>query len=335
MSRRTKLEDNGLWYKKQYGKNAYYHMDTPSEAEIEFLPHSDLVENPKRIEDYINKNSAEYPQVGRASEKNFFFFKKKPIAGIELPCGFYKHKEGSFPFPERLEQMTIREESYFDKNALTKFVKKDIDLFLKSKDLYKEMGIIYKRGYLLYGPPGNGKTGFIRNLIANGIPKESHVIWLTALPSVSMIKSLKSMDTFKVLIIEEITSNNGDNYRVKQLLEFLDGEESPDNCIIIGTTNYPELLEKNIVDRPSRFDMNLEIKDPSPEETQYFFEKFLNRELNKDEVNLKGLSIAYIKEICLRHKMYGITLQECYDQLITNRRAYNNNFVEKNKMGLS
>jgi chaperone BCS1 len=40
----------------------------------------------------------------------------------------------------------------------------DLTSFLSNSDWYHERGIPYRRGYLLHGPPGTGKTSFIQSL---------------------------------------------------------------------------------------------------------------------------------------------------------------------------
>ena len=40
----------------------------------------------------------------------------------------------------------------------------DVREFMDSQEWYKERGIPYRRGYLLHGPPGCGKTSFITAL---------------------------------------------------------------------------------------------------------------------------------------------------------------------------
>ena len=37
---------------------------------------------------------------------------------------------------------------------------RDVEDFFARKTWYEERGIPYRRGYLLYGPPGCGKTSF-------------------------------------------------------------------------------------------------------------------------------------------------------------------------------
>lgn len=65
----------------------------------------------------------------------------------------------------------------------------DIELFMNSENLYAERGLDFKRGYMLYGPPGCGKSSSIKaiankyslpvfNLDLETIKTNSHLISL-------------------------------------------------------------------------------------------------------------------------------------------------------------
>ena len=48
---------------------------------------------------------------------------------------------------------------------LFKILDEETTNFLEKEEIYERMKIPYKRGILLYGPPGNGKTSFIKHLL--------------------------------------------------------------------------------------------------------------------------------------------------------------------------
>ncbi|GMF95464.1 unnamed protein product [[Candida] boidinii] len=57
----------------------------------------------------------------------------------------------------------LLESVILDHNIKEEIVK-DVEEFLSSGKWYYDRGIPYRRGYLLYGPPGSGKTSFIQAL---------------------------------------------------------------------------------------------------------------------------------------------------------------------------
>lgn len=59
--------------------------------------------------------------------------------------------------PRKMESVVFKQE--FINSVLS-----DIQDFISSEEWYLEMGIPYKRSYLLYGPPGTGKSSFAQAL---------------------------------------------------------------------------------------------------------------------------------------------------------------------------
>jgi hypothetical protein len=255
--------------------------------------------------------------------------------GVILPAGCYIHKPSNYPNSELLEIINTRKDKFLNvsknlNNALT-----DIETFLKSRKIYDEFGMAYRRGYLLYGPPGNGKTSQIRNLTKD-VFANALVIWVNKLPSVEMCLALNDSPLLKVFVMEEVSGRNENSYQMRELLNFFDGETSINNSIVIATTNYPEELEQNLIDRPSRFDLVIEIPNPTNSEAKQYFESFLGRPLEDGEIRFENLSVAHIKEIVLQHKMFGRSLLDCYKQISALKKKIKDAFPEKDKktMGL-
>lgn len=252
---------------------------------------------------------------------------------VDLPPGVYRLKAPPDSTPTRLEAMTTRDEGYIplpDHESLVK----DIGRFLKAEELYKKLQFIYKRGYLLYGEPGTGKTAFIRYICNLDIFKEAHIIWMTFVPPTGMIEALNKIPGLKVLILEEMLQESGRlNYDMQRLLEFMDGENSVKNSITIGTTNYPQFLHKNLADRPSRFDVLFEMKQQPTSVLQKVLKDWLGREIKLDELDYAKLSLAHLKEIVLLSKFYDITLKEACERLKLQSKKFEKGFETKSELG--
>ena len=124
-----------------------------------------------------------------------------------------------------------------------------------------------KRGMLLYGPPGNGKTSEIMQVIRSAKELDAVVFVVSSALRTNNLEGFrKAMAGRKtVFILEEVTERaQGPN--VESLLSFLDGEASWNNAISIATTNYPKELPENIVDRPGRFDTFFAFNNPTDEQ---------------------------------------------------------------------
>lgn len=259
-------------------------------------------------------------------------------ASVELPTGVYTHSASSMMGnpPERLIPTSLRADRYLKMPLIYDPLAEEIKAFLTNESLFRELGAIYKRGFLLYGPPGEGKTSLIRCLMKNEVPEDAVVIFMENMPSNEFITCIRETlkDRLKVFVFEELV-NIIESGRIERVLDFLDGEKSLDRSIIIGTTNYPERLPANIVDRPSRFDKLYKIGDPGDQERRILLDHFLRRSAKDEEVSdTRGLSTAAIKELCLLTVLRRMTVAEGVKALKDHHELVKREFAEPKHLGI-
>lgn len=163
--------------------------------------------------------------------------------------------------------------------GLKKTIIEDLARFVKRKEYYKKIGKAWKRGYLLFGPPGTGKSSLIAAM-ANYLRFDIYDLDLKEVRMNSGLKRLLvGMTNKSLLVIEDIdcsidlknrdeekeNENNNNNSRsyddevtLSGLLNFIDGlwSTSGEERIIVFTTNYKERLDPALL-RPGRMDMHV------------------------------------------------------------------------------
>ncbi len=240
-----------------------------------------------------------------------------------LEHGIYYHGCTTASKPERLIKFNLREDKCVGMEGFAEKILIDLNRFLSNEAIYKKIEMQYKRGILLYGQPGCGKTALIRYIVNYKLPKNSLVIFLGGdrpdrLPSKSFIKTLSKDKRLKIFIIEELMPMAKENF-LPILLNFLDGEQSVNKSITIATTNYANELPMNIVERPSRFDLVFKIGCPDKKTRLEILKLYLMRQPSKEELAVTtNKSSALIKEAALLSILQGVNVKEAI-KLIENR----------------
>ncbi|BFZ62645.1 Complex III assembly protein translocase and chaperone [Saitoella coloradoensis] len=172
----------------------------------------------------------------------------------------------------------------------------DVKDFLASGKWYYERGIPYRRGYLLHGPPGSGKTSFIQalageleyniailNLSERGLTDDKLNHLLSNLPERS-IMLLEDIDAaFSGRQQTEESGYGRSNVTFSGLLNALDGVASAEERIIFMTTNHVEKLDPALI-RPGRVDMKQLIDNATPHQLREMFLRFYEgKEAEADE----------------------------------------------------
>jgi chaperone BCS1 len=198
----------------------------------------------------------------------------------------------------------------------------DLREFYRSGAWYAERGIPYRRGYLLHGPPGTGKTTLVLAL-AGELKLSVAVLSLSSkLMSDEALRSLiDALPVATLLLIEDVdcvfkderTTTSETGVTLSGLLNALDGVSSREGRVLFLTTNHPEKLDPALV-RPGRVDRKVELGYATPDQARRLFLWFY-RDCGPSPADLSRLAdrfaaqipagklcMAAIQEHLLRHR---------------------------------
>lgn len=196
--------------------------------------------------------------------------------------------------------------------------------FWKVRKRYEKHGLVYKRGILLWGPPGGGKTVTTQLLVAELIHRHDGIVILCERPNltIDILRILRGIEPERPLVVimedvDEIVQRFGEH----ELLAILDGEHQTSNVVYIATTNYPDRLGARIVNRPSRFDERIKIGMPTFAARGAYLAKVAkgvdSGELLKWCTDTEGLSIAHLRELVVA----VVCLEQPYDSVMERLRG--------------
>lgn len=181
----------------------------------------------------------------------------------------------------------------------------EIERFWTREAAFKQYGIPYKRGILLYGPPGSGKTSTLQ-LLARGVVEREGIVVIFNSPGTfsAAYRAVRRIqpDTPMVVLMEDIDTILALNKAMETaVLNMLDGVEDTDRVVFLATTNYFEDLAERIKNRPSRFDSVYEIGHPDPVGRQMYLEHLVGRgdpiDIERYVRDTHGMSLAHLKEL--------------------------------------
>jgi len=182
----------------------------------------------------------------------------------------------------------------------------DLDEFFDSEKDYLFFGHPYKRNYLFYGPPGNGKTSFI-NAIAGKYNLNVFLISFSVNITDEIFKKLISgLNKNSLLVMEDIdvlfqpgcsgggSVSGGKNITMSTILNTLDGLARKNRVICIMSTNHFDILS-DVFKRPGRLDMLVEFKNADKkcfEEMAEFIIKYQGQVPDKEPESVNYIKMA-------------------------------------------
>ncbi|MEK0317154.1 ATP-binding protein [Cohnella sp. 56] len=226
-------------------------------------------------------------------------------------------REGLQHCREPISQAIPREDVMMEE-ALKQQIFRSVDEFFGGdRTFFQQYQIPYKRGILLYGKPGNGKTTLVKSIAGSVEAPVSYwqITEYTNSESIREVFAAAVKQAPAILIIEDIDSMP-DSCR-SFFLNILDGATAKEGVFLIGTTNYPQKIDPALINRAGRFDRAYEVKLPDEAmRLDYLRRKGLPELAGEEQAihaaeRTEGFSLAQLNELYV-----SAALQKRYEDRI-------------------
>ncbi|KAF9898167.1 hypothetical protein BX616_004395 [Lobosporangium transversale] len=207
----------------------------------------------------------------------------------------YKKKEGkttiytSQPYDSYWSNSSTRSPRAFHSVILAEGLKEelleDISTFRNSAHWYHDRGVPYRRGYLLHGPPGTGKTSFIVALAGHLRMSVCIVnLGISGLNDQQLDQLLNNAPRNSILLMEDVDAalvrrkagkaqSGSNNVTLSGILNALDGITAQEGSVVFMTTNHIRKLAPALI-RPGRCDRKLVFDYADKHQIRGMFLKF-------------------------------------------------------------
>jgi chaperone BCS1 len=193
------------------------------------------------------------------------------------------HRASHNYWSEQMKRLPRPVESVILTDGLMEDLISDASHFLGRRDWYVQRGIPYRRGYLLHGPPGTGKSSAVV-AIASALGMDIAMLSLgdSTLDDNSISELFSSIPVNSLVLMEDIDCafldrKEGDDKRSKVtfsgLLNAIDGVAAGEGRLLYATTNHIDRLDPALI-RPGRIDRKLVIGFATTSQAQRLFARF-------------------------------------------------------------
>ena len=197
-------------------------------------------------------------------------------------------------------------------------IERTVAEFFGSRALYERHRIAYRRGILLAGPPGNGKTTVLKAIRTTaGVPVIQALVTTEAERGILIERAFGRAAVLApcVLCYEDLDALVEDGPALSLFLNALDGLAPAEGVLVIATTNRPDRIDPAIARRPSRFDRVWTIPAPDRELRERYLARLLGADAPEGAparlaARTESFSMAFLKEVVVQARFAAVRRAE-------------------------
>jgi hypothetical protein len=267
----------GLMYAQNADQGTWRSVwqDSPVAIHLEGLAHPVVV---LRIPYSTTDNFQGWLEIAVVAKQDGPAYMELMETASSVERGSFINYHGSGPAPRR--------DGSWDEVVLGRegetLLRQDFETFWDRREWFQRQRLPYRRGYLLHGPPGNGKTSAVRAMLSRkGISAHSVHLHLPNVDDSDLLNMFEAAgnEAPSLVVLEDIDRcfapsaemDDGPQVHLQTLLNCLDGVSTCDGVVVVATANHPEVLDTAVLRRPGRFDRVVEFPNPIADLRQKYF----------------------------------------------------------------
>ena len=281
-----------------------------------------------KIEEAINKKlaiiesseSQLQPSLTQFIQRGDTFMPSGPLKIVPKLDPFSYKIESTMQGPIFVKTEHPTDELYMFENSAMTQILAEVKKFWTLKDNFDKLGYLHNRGILMYGPPGTGKTCLVQQ-VAESMAAQGDVIFYARSLGTTMegLKAFREVEPGRRAVVVFEDMDEYIKHDERNMLQLLDGENSMDNILYLGSTNYIERFPQRLL-RPGRFDKKVKVDYPPVEGRLVYLQHKIGHieeaEVIEKIANLTaGFSFGHLRELIISRYAFEESLDEALGRL--------------------